>query len=81
MLFSVKNIYFHDSSINIHSSSSCFSTSNTVVTVGFQLNAYTAAEAFEVVNICATLTGQTQRDVLVNISTSNSTGTAEGQQV
>ena len=58
-----------------------FSAPNTVVTVGFQLNTYTAAEAFGVVTICAALTGQTQRDVPVNISTSNSTGTAEGQQV
>ena len=58
-----------------------FSTLNTVVTVGFQPNAYIASEAFGVVAICAALTGQTQRDVPVNISTPNSTGTAEGQQV
>ena len=58
-----------------------FSTPNAVVTVGFQMNTYTAAEAFGVVAICAALTGQTQRDVPVNISISNSTGTAEGQQV
>ena len=54
---------------------------NTVVTVGFQMNAYTAAEAFGVVVICAALTGQTQRDVPVNISISNIAGTADGKHL
>ena len=58
-----------------------FSTLNTVVTVGFQMNTYTAIEAFEVVVVCAALTGQTQRDVPVNISTSNIAGTAEGKEL
>ena len=58
-----------------------FSTPNAVVTVGFQMDTYTAAEAFGVVAICAALTGQTQRDVPVNISISNIAGTAEGKEL
>jgi len=45
------------------------------------VTAYTTAEAFGEVMICAALTGQTQREVPVNISTSNITGTADGKHL
>ena len=44
------------------------------------MTAYTTAEAFGEVMICAALTGQTQREVVVNI-TSNFTGTADGKHL
>ena len=77
------NIHHCQKSLQWRHTLSChfLSTLNTVVTVGFQPNAYMASEAFGVVIVCAALIGQTQRDVSVNISISNIAGTAESKQV
>ena len=49
-----------------------------VVVVGFQMDTYAVLEVMRTVTVCATLIGQTQRTIPVNISTLNSRGTAEG---
>lgn len=49
--------------------------------VGFQMDTYTVLEAMGRVTVCATLIGQTQRSVPVNISTTNSSNTAEGTSI